>query len=203
MISRQMIKQSAKEQLGGKIFGNLWLNALLVFFIFGVLANVAASMSLGIVAVIITGPLTFGVSAVLLDVVRGSGYIDLGKMFSGFTEDFGRNFLIGFLSTLFVILWSILFIIPGIVKYYAYSMAYFVAKDHPEYDWKQCIDESQRLTRGHKGELFVLDLSFIGWYIVGAICLGVGTLWVVPYHQVARANYYEALIYLSRNPGLD
>ena len=57
----------------------------------------------------------------------------------------------------------------------------------------QCITESRRIMSGNKMRLFLLDLSFIGWYIVGALCFGIGTLWVNAYHQMARANFYEDL----------
>ena len=72
-------------------------------------------------------------------------------------------------------------------------MAYYIMVDHPEYTWKQCLDESQKMMKGHKGQLFCLDLSFIGWYIVGMLCLGLGVLWVYPYHHVARTEFYHAL----------
>ena len=97
------------------------------------------------------------------------------------------------LSGLFIFLWSLLLFIPGIVKAYAYSMVYYVKADHPEYGWRECMDESQRLMTGHKWEKFVLDLSFIGWGIVGSLCLGVGTLWVMTYMAATEAQYYEYL----------
>lgn len=74
---------------------------------------------------------------------------------------------------------------------YAYSMAYYIKLDHPDYGWKACIDESRRLMDGHKWEKFVLDLSFLGWIIVGSLCLGVGTLWVTPYMEATNAQFYE------------
>jgi hypothetical protein len=65
--------------------------------------------------------------------------------------------------------------------------------DKPHYTWKQALDESKSLTDGYKMDLFLLDLSFIGWYIVGALCLGIGTLWVEAYHMAAKANFYNAI----------
>jgi len=65
--------------------------------------------------------------------------------------------------------------------------------DHPEYNWSQCISESKRLMSGHKGELFVLQLSFLGWILVGILCLGVGTLWVSAYAYATTALYYQHL----------
>ena len=96
----------------------------------------------------------------------------------------------GLMSSLFVLLWSLLLLIPGIVKSYAYEMIYYIKADHPEYDWRACLKESQKMMKGHKGELFMLDLSFLGWYLVGALCLGIGDLWVIPYHEAAKAQFY-------------
>ncbi len=72
-------------------------------------------------------------------------------------------------------------------------MSFYIKADHPEYDWRQCINESKAMMYGHKWELFVLDLSFIGWMIVGALCLGIGTLWATAYQSAARAQFYESL----------
>ena len=73
-------------------------------------------------------------------------------------------------------------------------MAYYIMNDHPEYTPKECLSESEKIMKGNKSKLFCLDLSFIGWYIVGALCLGVGVLWVYPYHYTARADFYNELI---------
>jgi uncharacterized membrane protein len=101
--------------------------------------------------------------------------------------------LLGFLKNLFIILWSLLFVIPGIVKTYSYAMAYYIKYDHPEYNWKMCIDESRRMMDGHKWRLFCLHFSFIGWELLGALAFGIGTLWVTPYKQAAEANFYDDL----------
>ena len=72
-----------------------------------------------------------------------------------------------------------------------------IKADHPEYEWNRCIRESRHLTKGHKWRLFVLDLSFIGWFIVGILCLGVGTLWVEAYQTAAKTQYYNSVVKAS------
>lgn len=114
--------------------------------------------------------------------------MNVADVFRGFPEDFGGTLLLGLLSSLFTFLWGLLLVVPGIVKAYSYSQAFFVKVDRPEYDWRACMDESIRLMDGHKMDLFILDLSFLGWYIVGALCIGVGTLWVYPYHMAAERS---------------
>lgn len=192
-MNRIQIKEQAKNILNHNIFGNIWLTMLVVFVVQTVVISFIGSVVPYVGALLISGPITYGVSLIVLKFIRTSQKIDFADMLKGFTGDFAQNFLLGFLMSLFIALWSLLFVIPGIVKSYAYSMAFYIKADHPEYDWRQCLDESKRITAGHKMDLFVLDLSFIGWYLVGALCLGVGTFWVMPYHETSKALYYEQL----------
>ena len=148
-------------------------------------------------AIIVLGPLTYGVSKVFLHLVYGEP-IRLEMMFDGFRDDFGGTLLLGLMETIFIFLWSLLFFIPGIIKSYSYAMSYYIKADHPEYDWQACINGSKRMMQGHKWELFVLDLSFIGWVIVGMLTCGIGMLWVTPYMECTRANFYA---YLAANSG--
>lgn len=190
-MDRAELKARARAQLGGGIFQNLWMMGLAVCLLIGLLESAATTILPAIGALIVIGPLEYGQAYIFLKQARDRQPVQLGDMFRGFQDDFGGTFLIGFLSQLFVALWSLLFLIPGIVKSYAYSMAYYVKLDHPDYGWKACIDESRRLMNGHKWEKFVLDLSFLGWILVGALCLGVGTLWVTPYMAATEAQFYE------------
>ena len=85
-----------------------------------------------------------------------------------------------------------LFIIPGIIKSYSYALTYYLQQE-PENIHREPVDlitQSREWMDGYKWKLFCLDLSFIGWYLLGILCLGVGVLFVTPYHQMARANFY-------------
>lgn len=192
-MTRSELKARARAQLGNRIFGSLWMYALLACLIVSALSGAAGSVIPGIGALIVIGPMSYGLNYVFLKQARDGQEMQLGDLFKGFTDDFGQTFLIGLLTSIFIMLWSLLFVIPGIVKAYAYSMAYYIKVDHPDYDWRRCISESQAMMKGHKGELFMLDLSFIGWLIVGAMCAGVGTLWVAPYMEASRAQFYESI----------
>lgn len=98
----------------------------------------------------------------------------------------------GILMYVFIFLWSLLLIIPGFIKAYSYSMTFYILNERPELSANQAIDESRRLMKGHKFDLFYLDLSFIGWYLLaGIFTLGIGILWVLPYHYTARAAFWE------------
>lgn len=192
-MTRSELKARARAQLGNKIFGSLWMYALLACFIVGAISAAAGSVIPGVGALIVIGPMTYGLSYVFLKQARDGQEMQLGDIFKGFTDDFGQTFLIGLMTGIFTLLWSMLFVIPGIIKAYSYSMVYYIKIDHPEYDWRQCISESQAMMKGHKGELFMLDLSFIGWLIVGSMCLGVGVLWVEPYMEASHAQFYESI----------
>ena len=181
-----------------QFFGGDSFVPVATFSVFFVLLFVFLMVFAVAFASFVSGPLQMGQNLAHLKLVRGRGPVEVGDVFGGFRNGYLNNVLLTFMRSLFIFLWSLLFIIPGIVKTYAWSMAFFVRLDHPDWNWKQCLDESDRLTKGHKGELFVLELSFLGWYIVGALCCGVGTYWVVAYHQCTLANAYEwlcALLY--------
>lgn len=191
VMTRAELKARARAQLGGGIFKNAWMVALAACLLIALIQTAAGSVLPGIGMILVLGPLEYSKRYMFLKQARDGQPMQLGDMFRGFQDDFGGTLLIGFLTGLFTALWSLLFVIPGIVKYYAYSMAYYVKADHPDYNWKACVDESRRLMNGHKWEKFVQDLSFIGWTIVGSLCLGVGTLWVTPYVYATEAQFYD------------
>lgn len=116
--------------------------------------------------------------------------------FSVFTENrFGPELINFVLVSIFTFLWTWLLIIPGIIKAYSYSMTPYIVKDMVATD-KQVgatdgINASKELMKGHKMNLFIFDLSFLGWNILAAITCGLGYLWVTPYYQTAKANFYR------------
>lgn len=191
-ISNSEIRAKAREALGNNIFGRAYLMPLAVLTAISAILAFASSITYGIGTYIIAGPLTVGLCASFLKLVRNNTEPDFGTAFSGL-NNFVPNFKLGFMLNLYVTLWSLLFIIPGIVKSYSYAMAYYVQVDHPDYDWRECLLESERLMSGNRMRLFTLQLSFIGWMIVGSLCLGVGTLWVSTYMQTAEAIFYEEI----------
>ncbi len=116
--------------------------------------------------------------------------------FSVFTENrFGPELINFVLVSIFTFLWTWLLIIPGIIKAYSYSMTPYIVKDMVASD-KQVgatdgINASKELMKSHKMDLFIFDLSFLGWNILAAITCGLGYLWVTPYYQTAKANFYR------------
>ena len=95
------------------------------------------------------------------------------------------------LMQIFIVLWSFLFIIPGIVKAFSYAMTPYILEENPELSANDAIDRSRAMMKGHKFDLFWLYLSFIGWFFLGFLTLGIGMLWISPYLQTAQAAFYE------------
>jgi uncharacterized membrane protein len=95
--------------------------------------------------------------------------------------------------TLWVFLWSLLLWIPGIIKWYSYSMMVYIMAENPEIKVTKAMNISKELTRGYKGDLFVTDLSFIPLYLLCCLTMGIGFLWLMPYYQATYTNIYHAL----------
>ncbi len=119
---------------------------------------------------------------------------ELGELGYGFTHSYGNVALAMFLRQLFTFLWSLLFVIPGIIKSYEYRMIPFILAENPETSYQDAFAMSKQMMNGNKWNAFVLDLSFIGWMILTAITCGlVGVFWVNPYKYMTDAELYVAL----------
>lgn len=95
------------------------------------------------------------------------------------------------LSTIYIFLWTLLLIIPGLIKSYSYALTPYILVEHPEMSANEAIEESMRLMDGHKFDLFYLQLSFIGWAILSILSLGLGIFWLIPYQMTAQAAFYR------------
>ena len=105
-------------------------------------------------------------------------------------SDYVRNAVSILLVYLYTLLWTLLFIVPGIIKGLAYSLTPFIVKDNPQLLPNEAINLSMKMMKGHKFDLFYLYLSFIGWILLAMLTLGVGLLWVIPYMQTSMAAFY-------------
>lgn len=102
-----------------------------------------------------------------------------------------RNVWAMFLMYMFTFLWALLLIIPGIIKSLSYAMTPFIIKDYPELSANQAINLSVKMMKGHKFDLFYLELSFIGWGILSVFTFGLGYLWLMPYMYTSMAAFYQ------------
>lgn len=185
-MTRAEMKQLAKEKLKGN-----WGVAIVALLVVGIITSALSFTAIG--SLLVLGPLSFGLCFVYLAIIRSDKKPEFSDIFKGFNTFF-NNFIVGLLITLYTFLWSLLFIIPGIIAKYAYSMAFYIQNDHPEMSENEAIKASKELMNGHKWDLFILDLSFIGWYLLCGLTFGILCFYVMPYVQATRAAFYEDLI---------
>lgn len=166
-----------------------FLEILGIFLIiFGVVMVVAIIMS--IVYLIIGGAVGIGYSNFNLDIIDGRE-ARIGTLFDSF-DQWKTGFVARLLSSIYVTFWSMLFLIPGVIASYSYSMMHFVMAENPDMSANEAIRESKRLMKGNKWRFFCLQLSFIGWELLAIFfTAGIGLLWVVPYQQAAYAAFYR------------
>ena len=145
----------------------------------------------GFAAFILGGTLQLGYAQFLLKQHDGKK-TEFKDLFSQF-DRFGTGFAQWFLRSLYVALWSLLLIIPGMVKSLSYAMTPFILADHPELTASQAIDRSKELMDGHKMDLFILDLTFFGWLFLAAMTANLGMIALNPYINASRAAFYRQL----------
>lgn len=184
-MTRKEMKKQAKAQLSGS-----WGIAIGAWLLMEILISAASGFTFGISS-LFTGVLTFGLTGIYMSIVR-TGDAKLETLFSGFSN-FVNSFLAGLLETIYIFLWTWLFIIPGIVKSYSYAMTFYILCDNPEMSGNDAITASRKMMKGNKWRLFVLDLSFIGWHLLAILTLGLLHLYITPYMQATRAQFYEDL----------
>ena len=142
-----------------------------------------------IIVGLITGLILWGVAYTILD------FVETGKMEPWYSGIFSAYSNGRFKNSL----WTILFVIPGFIKGYSYAMTPYILKDKfsaglTDIGATEAITESRKLMDGHKMDLFILDLSFIGWGLLGLITCGIGFIWITPYYRQTKANFYRSLV---------
>ena len=183
-MNNSQIKARAKDAMK-----NNWGVAIVVFLVYGLITSALSATGIGALA---TGLLTVGISAFFLTVIR-NGKAEFESFFNGLTDNIGTKFISMLLVQIYIMLWTLLFYIPGIVKSYSYAMTPYILLDKPELSANEAITDSRMMMRGHKMELFLLDLSFIGWILLSILTCGILFIYVVPYMQAARAEFYRTL----------
>ena len=184
-----MTAKNYRKTAWAKLSGN-WTTAVVAYLIYSVLLGVLSSTGVG--TLIFSGVMSVGMSIVLMQISR-AGTSKIESLFDGFRKGLGNNIVAGILVSLFTFLWSLLLIIPGIVKSYSYAMTFYILADNPDMAPTEAINKSKEMMKGNKWRLFCLDFSFIGWYLLSILTLGILLLWVNPYSMQARVEFYESL----------
>ena len=175
MVGQEGLLSSGNEQLAA--VGGVILVCVLIFA----------------VAYLIVGSVVgVGYAKFNLDLVDRREELKIGTLFAYFKR-WGTAVGANLLQALYVILWMLLFIIPGIIAAYSYAMTNYILAEHPELSAGEAIEESKEMMRGNRFRLFCLQLSFIGWDLLCILSLGIGYLWLTPYKQAATAAFYRVV----------
>ncbi len=201
MKMNSTLRQEAYQSLEGN-----WTRYVVVTFVYLVILAVLSfwgpsspdgvgenllSLVISVVYVLVALPIDWSLEVMFLrkskDDAKG---VVVGSLFDGF-KDFKRVLGTMLLVAIYTILWTLLLIVPGIIKQISYTLTPFILKDRPDLSYDQAIEESMRLMEGHKMDFFLLALSMIGWVILCFLTLGIGFLWLTPYWQMIKAKFYE------------
>lgn len=188
MISRIEIKERAKTN-----FKKQQGMAILAFVLYSVISGVLSTATVGIAVFFLMPPLTVGFAYFSLRLYRGETCEITDMLTTGF-RDYIKS-LVGILwMYLFTFLWSLLLIVPGIVKAIAYSMTPYILAERDDISAQDALKESMDMTYGHKMDIFVMMLSFIGWWLLSALTFGIlAVVFVGPYTATSMAGIYEEL----------
>lgn len=181
------LRERARQSLTGKYW-----SLFVLFLVTIAISAIAGSFTAGVLSLLVL-PMGFACNIAVLEVSRSKQVPPVESLFTVYRDNFLKAFLVPFLTALFAGLWSLLFLIPGIIMAYAYSMSVFIANDHPELSAMDAIRKSRELMQGHKWDLFVLDLSFIGWIFLSLLTGGIGFFFLAPYVEMAHVEFYRAL----------
>lgn len=188
-MSRKECKDLAKS-----ILKNNWAMAFVVMLIYLAVISLLSTLSFGIGTLLLSSVALIAVYKVFINAYNNKGY-HIQDMVAGIDEGISNRICLSCLKMLYIFLWSLLFIIPGIVKMYSYYLAEFISLKNPNKTATECLDESKKLMQGHKFELFVFQLSFIGWQILSCLTFGILYIWVGPYIMQTTIVYIDKNIY--------
>lgn len=189
MKTNYELRAAARESLSGN-----WtypVLATLIYLAISITCNFIPYVSF-LIAIFIIKPLAYGLAITMLKFFRGEKEYVVENMFSIFS-DYPRILGTILLQFVYIFLWSLLLLIPGLIKMYSYAMTYYILHDNPEIGAEEAICRSMKMMDGHKWRLFCLHLSFIGWWLLCILTLGIGMLWLAPYIQNSTAAFYEDL----------
>ena len=194
------LKANAKEQLRGKwavaigtvLVANILIDSDVMYKVSEKFGLIGLSISCSLISLFLGGVISVGLCKFLLDMTTKREEPRFETLFSQFNiylKTLGLNILI----TLSVCIGTILFIVPGIIVGLMFSQSYYILSEDPSKSITQCIKESVDMMNVHKWDLFYLELTFIGWWLLTAITVGIAGLWVAPYVKVTETNFYLSI----------
>jgi uncharacterized membrane protein len=182
------LMQSAKESLRGK--WGLAIGGFLLYLVVSVFLQLIPFAG-ALAPLIISGPFSLGMAFFTLSISRNT-QPKIEQLFQGF-EHFGTAFLAYLISTVIVLLFTLLLIIPGIIVGISYSMTFYIIADNPSIGAMEAIKQSKKMMDGYKLKFFYLGLRFFGLGLLCILTLGIGFFWLIPYMQVTFSKFYDDL----------
>ena len=171
---------------------NNWGVGIGITVVFWLISGVSGLAGYGIPAIFITFPLTFGLAITFLQFVRDGKPLDVGSIFAGFKSPFyWKGVGVYLLIYIYTLLWSLLLVVPGVIKFLSYSLAPYILADEPELTAEQAICKSMIMMEGHKTQLFLIHLELFCFTLLSSCLLFIPMLWVVPWYQAIFAKFYE------------
>ena len=180
------LMMDARRALDGK-----WGLAVGVFFLNTVIMGVAQNVAGGLVGLIIGGPMSLGLALFSMSFARGEE-ATVNQIFDGF-KNFGTALGAYLLMGLFIFLWMLLLIVPGIIAALSYSQVFFIIAEEESIGVQDALKKSKRMMYGYKTQLFYLGLRFFAWSLLCILTLGIGFLWLIPYMRITYVNFYDAI----------
>ena len=180
------------RDLGWAQLSGRWTPVALFTLVYMALCMVAGALTGPLVSLVslMLMPMTYSYNVAFLDDKRSASEFKIEQLFDGY-KDFLRIMGTMLLTNVYQFLWTLLLIIPGVIKAISYSQTQFILKDCPELSFNEAIERSMDMMEGHKMQYFLLSLSFIGWILLAIISCGILSLWVNPYISATNAHFYE------------
>ena len=190
MMKNSQIRREVLDLLRGR-----WLEPVAISFLLMWLASLCSGTV--VLLWLVFEPAYYGFNVGLLRFVRSNGEekLRVESLFSAFDKElYGKVVLTSIVKAIFIFLWSLLLVVPGVIKALSYSMTSYVIADNPEIDYREALNRSEAIMKGHKMDYFLLQL---GYFALAVLCvvftLGIGLLWLKPYYDTVRAKFYEQI----------
>ena len=188
-----MNRKDCKE-LAKKLIKDQWIIGFVVLLIEGLIISALSSITAGIGVLLLNSIILIAVYNVYINAYAGKKY-EISDLLIGVTDEITNRICLSVLKNIYLTLWSLLFVIPGIIKYYSYYLAEFISRKDPKLSATECITKSREIMDGHKWELFVFELSFIGWHLLAMCTFGILYIWLAPYIMQSTIIYIDKNIY--------
>jgi uncharacterized membrane protein len=217
-----MNKNEEYRKLGRDLSKGKILNLFLISFIFSVVVSAVVGIGspfaptidqntfevtnpgnpglyqlFNLIGVMLGGYVLFGMTKTYIGVTKNEQPIIEDSLLSGIKNQPVRAPLLNLIQSFFLAFWTLLFVIPGIIKSYSYALSYYLIVEDNLISPINAITKSRKLMDGHKLDLFMLDLGYLGWYLLSLFTFGILLIWVIPWHQTARTLFFADVVQLA------